>query len=58
MFALAKRSQQTVLFLLMAAAEMRRIAERVPEIEIAAELRHMASELEAEANDLPPRDGE
>ena len=44
------RRQQTIQFLRMAAAELRRLARRAPEI--AAELRREAEQLDAEANDL------
>jgi hypothetical protein len=50
MIELARRAQYTVAFLRMAAIEIRRIAEETPDI--AVELRHMARQLEAEANDL------
>jgi type II secretory pathway component PulF len=47
---LVRRVQNTQVFLRMAAIELRRIAERSPEIAI--ELRHAAQQLEAEAEDL------
>jgi methyl-accepting chemotaxis protein len=45
-----ERSDNTVRFLRMTAGQLRRLAERVPEI--ADELRTMAQQLEAEADDL------
>ena len=45
-----ERSDNTVRFLRTTAGQLRRLAERVPEI--ADELRTMAQQLEAEADDL------
>jgi hypothetical protein len=53
---LDRRVQDTKVFLRMAAIELRRIAEAIPEA--AAELRHMAQKLEAEAEDLARRAAE
>ena len=50
MIELVHRVQDTQLFLKMAAIELRRIAEAIPDM--AAELRNMAQKLEAEADDL------
>jgi type II secretory pathway component PulF len=47
---LVQRVQNTQVFLRMAAIELRRIAEQAPDI--AAELRHVAQQLEAEAEGL------
>jgi hypothetical protein len=44
------RRTNTVRFLRMAASELRRLAERVPEV--AGELQSMARQLDAEAQDL------
>lgn len=44
------RTDQTVTFLRMAAIELRRIADRAPELR--EQLLHMAHQLETEANDL------
>ena len=49
------RRRQTIRFLRDAAAEMRRLARRAPEI--AAELRREAEHLDAEANDLEETEG-
>ena len=46
MIELVRRMQDTQVFLRMAAIELRRIAERTPDI--AVELRHVAQKLEAE----------
>lgn len=51
---LISRVQDTEVFLRMAAIELRRIAEQAPDI--AVELRHVAQQLEAEAEDLARRD--
>ena len=51
---LVRQVQYTRAFLRMAAIELRRIAERAPDI--AVELRHVAQKLEAEADDLPRLD--
>ena len=48
--ALLKAVDNTIKFLRMAAIEMRRIAERAPDV--AEELRHMADQLDADADDL------
>jgi hypothetical protein len=48
----ARQVQDTHIFLRMAAIELRRMAEQVPEV--AAELRHVAQKLAAEAEDLVP----
>ena len=53
---LLRRVQDTQVFLRMAAAELRRIAEQTPDI--GAELRGVAQKLEAEAADLARRDTE
>jgi hypothetical protein len=53
---LGRRVQDTQVFLRMAAIELRRIAEEAPDI--AAELRHIAQKVEAEAGDLARRDTE
>jgi hypothetical protein len=50
MIELARRAQHTATFLRMAAIEIRRMAEHAPYIEVA--LRHVARQLETEANDL------
>jgi len=47
-----QRVRHTRIFLRIAAIELRRIAERAPEITV--ELRHVAQQLEAEAEDLGP----
>ena len=47
---LNRRVQDTQVFLRMAAIELRRIAERAPDV--AAELQNFAHQLEAEAADL------
>ena len=47
---LVRRARDTQAFLRMAAIELRRIAERSPDI--ASELYHIARQLEADANDL------
>jgi len=54
MIELLQRVQDTRVFLRMAAIELRRMAEEAPDT--AAELRHLAQKLEAEAEDLPRRD--
>jgi hypothetical protein len=48
--ALLRAVDNTVRFLRMSAIELRRLAERAPDI--AAELRHVADQLDADANDL------
>ena len=53
---LIQRMQDTQFFLRMATVELRRIAELSPDI--AVELRHMAQQLEAEADDLARRNTE
>ena len=45
-----RREQQTIGFLQMAAVELRRLAERAPEI--AVHLQHVATQLDKEADDL------
>ena len=50
---LVPRVQDTQVFLRMAAIELRRIAEQAPDI--AVELRHMAQQLQTEAEDLSRR---
>ena len=50
MIKLAQRVQNTHVFLKMAAIELRRIADAIPDTAI--ELRQMAEKLEAEAEDL------
>ena len=47
---LVRAVDNTIRFLRMAAIELRRIAERAPEI--ASELHHIADQLDADANDL------
>jgi DNA anti-recombination protein RmuC len=47
---LLRAVDNTIRFLRMAAIELRRIAERAPEI--SDELRHIADQLDADANDL------
>lgn len=46
------RLTNTIRFLRMAASELRRLAERIPEV--ADELQSMARQLDAEADDLTP----
>ena len=53
---LVRRMQDAQIFLRMTAIELRRIAEEVPDI--AAELRHIAQKVEAEAGDLARRNTE
>ena len=53
---LVRRMQDAQVFLKMTAIELRRIAEEVPDI--AAELRHIAQKVEAEAGDLARRNTE
>ena len=48
--ALLRAVDNTIRFLRMAAIELRRIAERAPDI--APELHHIADQLDADANDL------
>ena len=50
---LVPRAQDTHVFLRMAGIALRRIAEQAPDIAI--ELRHVAQQLEAEAEDLSRR---
>ena len=50
---LVGRVRETQVFLRMAAFELRRMAERAPEVSI--ELRHVAQQLEAEEADLARR---
>lgn len=55
---LLRAVDNTIGFLRMSAIELRRLAERAPDI--AAELHHIAAQLDADANDLertanPPR---
>jgi hypothetical protein len=52
---LLRRAQDTQIFLRLAAIQLRRIAERVPDI-ISQELKPVAQQLEAEAADLACRD--
>jgi hypothetical protein len=47
---LSRAVDNTIKFLRMAAIELRHIAERAPDI--AAELHHMADQLDADADDL------
>ena len=47
---LLRAADNTVKFLRMAAVELRRIAERAPDI--ADELQHLANQLDADADDL------
>lgn len=49
-------AQREIGFMRMAAIELRRIAERAPEV--ADELRHIANQLEADAADLAQRFGD
>ena len=51
-----RKDQNTIAFLRMAATQLRQLAEHAPDI--AAELRHMAGQLEAEADDLSGGDPE
>ncbi|MGE5271958.1 MAG: hypothetical protein ACM3JG_20050 [Thiohalocapsa sp.] len=51
---LVQRMQSTRTFLRLAAIELRRVAERAPDI--ALELQHMAQQLEVEEKDLASRD--
>jgi hypothetical protein len=53
---LIPRVRDTQVFLRMTAIELRRIAAQAPDI--AVELRHVAQQLEAEAEDLARRDTE
>ena len=53
---LLRRVRDTEVFLRMAAVELRRIAEQAPDI--AVELRHVAQQLDAEAEDLARRNTE
>ena len=53
---LGRRVQDTEVFLRMAALQLRRIAEEVPDT--AGELRHLAEKLDAEAEDLARRNTE
>jgi hypothetical protein len=53
---LVQRVQNTNIFLRMTAIELRRIAEKAPDIAI--ELQHVAEKLEAEARDLAHRDND
>jgi hypothetical protein len=55
-FELVRRVRDTQAFLIMAAIELRRIAERAPDIAI--ELRHVAQQLEADVEDLAHHDTE
>lgn len=48
--ALLRAVDNTIKFLRMAAIELRRIAERAPDV--SAELHHIADQLDADANDL------
>ncbi|HKS90181.1 MAG TPA: hypothetical protein VJR70_12130 [Stellaceae bacterium] len=48
--AILRAVDSTIKFLRMSAIELRRLAERAPEI--ADELRHMAAQLDADADDL------
>lgn len=47
---LLRAVDNTIRFLRMSAIELRRLAERAPDI--AAELQHIADQLDADANDL------
>ena len=51
---LAQRVQHAATFLQMAAIEMRRIADDAPDVAVA--LRHIARQIEAEAEDLAAQD--
>ena len=53
---LLRRVRDTEVFLRMAAVELRRIAEQTPDI--AAELRHVAQKLGAEAEELAGRNAQ
>jgi uncharacterized protein (UPF0210 family) len=53
---LIQRMQDSQVFLRMVTVELSRLAELAPDI--AVELRHMAQQLEAEANDLARRNTE
>jgi hypothetical protein len=48
--ALSRAADNTIRFLQLAAIELRRLAERAPDI--SAELHHVADQLEADAGDL------
>lgn len=51
-----RKDQNTVAFLRMAAAQLRQLAEHAPDI--AGELRHMAGQLETEADEMTGPDPE
>ena len=51
-----RKDQNTAAFLRMAATQLRQLAEHAPDI--ASELRHMAGQLDAEADELSARDPE
>jgi hypothetical protein len=51
-----RKDQNTAAFLRMAALQLRQLAEHAPDI--ASELRHMAGQLESEADDLTGGDPE
>ena len=51
-----RKDQNTAAFLRMAATQLRQLAEHAPDI--ASELRHMAGQLDAEADELSGRDPE
>ena len=56
MIELAQKVQHAAAFLRMAAIEIRRIADDTPDV--AVMLRHIARQIEAEANDLTGEDTE
>ncbi len=47
---LVSKIEETISFLLLAAAQMRQLSERAPEVK--RELQHLASQLQTEANEL------
>jgi hypothetical protein len=55
---LGGRLRATQVFLRMSAIELRRLAEENPDPDIAAELGYLAQQLQAEAEDLTPRNAE
>lgn len=54
MSGIRRAGRETAMFLPMAAVELRRLAERTPEI--APDLRHIALQLDAEAQELDTAD--
>jgi hypothetical protein len=53
---LSRKQQHTIASLRLSAVQARRLVDRAPEI--AVELRHMAWQLDAEADELEERDSE